>query len=256
MRSLDEVRSVRALVARGLNDCEIARETGIPRGTIRDWRHGHGSGAARVPDDWTACPRCGHRAHDFQKLPTTEYAYLLGMYLGDGYLAAHRRGVYALRITLDARYPGIIAEAVRAMAAVLPGKRPYVQDLPIGAKNVCGYSKQWPCLFPQHGRGPKHQRPIRLTSWQQRIVDAEARSLIRGLIHSDGCRFTNAVKHGARRYEYPRYNFTNASADIRAIFCQACDRVGVEWRRMNERNISIAKRESVARLDEFVGPKR
>lgn len=27
-----------ALVDQGLNDCEISRRLGIPRGTIRDWR--------------------------------------------------------------------------------------------------------------------------------------------------------------------------------------------------------------------------
>jgi hypothetical protein len=58
-----------------------------------------------------------------------------------------------------------------------------------------------------------------------------------------------------RRYVYPRYIFTNASADIRWLFCDACDALGIKWRRMNARNISIARRESVALLDQFVGPK-
>jgi hypothetical protein len=53
-----------------------------------------------------------------------------------------------------------------------------------------------------------------------------------------------------------RYQFTNASADIREIFCNACDSLGVEWRRMKARDISIARRGSVAKLDAFIGPKR
>jgi hypothetical protein len=53
-----------------------------------------------------------------------------------------------------------------------------------------------------------------------------------------------------------RYQFTNASADIRAIFCDACDALGVDWRPMKERDISIARRASVAKLDAFIGPKR
>jgi hypothetical protein len=56
-------------------------------------------------------------------------------------------------------------------------------------------------------------------------------------------------------YAYPRYNFSNASADIRQIFCDACDLLGIEWRVMNARNISVARRRSVALLDSFVGPK-
>jgi hypothetical protein len=76
------------------------------------------------------------------------------------------------------------------------------------------------------------------------------------LIHSDGCRFLNRVTAGGRIYAYPRYNFTNASGDIRALFTDTCDLLGIEWRRMNARNISIARRASVSRLDGFVGPKR
>jgi hypothetical protein len=64
------------------------------------------------------------------------------------------------------------------------------------------------------------------------------------------------VRHGEKLYTYPRYNFSNASADIRKLFCDACDLLGIEWRVMNARNISVARRASVARLDEFVGPKR
>ena len=54
---------------------------------------------------------------------------------------------------------------------------------------------------------------------------------------------------------YPRYQFSNRSEDILGIFCEACDTLGVERRRMNAVTISVAKRDSVARLDEFVGPK-
>ncbi|HEX6390503.1 MAG TPA: hypothetical protein VFZ89_13670 [Solirubrobacteraceae bacterium] len=81
-------------------------------------------------------------------------------------------------------------------------------------------------------------------------------ALLRGLIHSDGWRGINRVRHAARTYEYVRYQFTNASPDIRSIFCATCDALGIEWRRMGERDISIARRASVARLDAFVGPKR
>ena len=36
---------------------------------------------------------------------------------------------------------------------------------------------------------------------------------------------------------------------------QALDRLGVEWRFSRRNAISVARREAVARLDEFVGPK-
>ena len=125
-----------------------------------------------------------------------------------------------------------------------------------GAVDVSAYSRQWPCLFPQHGPGPKHRRQIELTAWQQAIVDRDTPFLLRGLIHSDGSRSMNRVVSNGRRYEYPRYTFSNVSDDIKRIFCDACDALGIEWRRMNAKNISVARRASVARLDEFVGPKR
>jgi hypothetical protein len=56
-------------------------------------------------------------------------------------------------------------------------------------------------------------------------------------------------------YEYPRYFFSNRSADIRGIFCDHCDLLDIRWTESNPRNISIADRGSVALLDEFVGPK-
>jgi RNase P subunit RPR2 len=46
------------------------------------------------------------------------------------------------------------------------------------------------------------------------------------------------------------------SEDIKRIFCDACDALGVQWRVMNRDSISVARRASVARLDEFIGPKR
>jgi len=45
------------------------------------------------------------------------------------------------------------------------------------------------------------------------------------------------------------------SGDIRAIFCQACDRLGVRWTQART-TIYVSGKADVARLDEFIGPKR
>jgi hypothetical protein len=83
--------------------------------------------------------------------------------------------------------------------------------------------------------------------------------MIRGLLHSDGWRGTNwtekLVAGVRKRFEYPRYLFTNRSQDIRDIFTDSLDRVGIAWRYNNTESVSIARREAVAALDEFVGPK-
>ena len=99
-----------------------------------------------------------------------------------------------------------------------------------------------------------------LRSWQERIaLERVPKLLLRGLIHSDGCRCTNRVvrrtKAGLKRYEYPRYTFKNESGHIRGIFIEVCETVGAEWRWDGRTQISIARRRSIALLDSIVGPK-
>jgi hypothetical protein len=110
------------------------------------------------------------------------------------------------------------------------------------------------------GPGRKHERPIVLAPWQCEIVEAHPWPFVRGLIHSDGCRtvnrFTTRLPSGrVAEYAYPRYFFSNLSADIRALFCESCEQLGLRWTQSNHRNISISHRTSVALLDENVGPK-
>jgi len=255
MRSIEDVCRVLTLVEKGLNDCEISRETGIPRRTILGWRHG------RVPRFAMAyaavsCPRCGHPRHDSHELPVPAYTYLLGLYLGDGFIAKHPR-TYRLTIFMDRAYPLVVRECADAMGEVMPTSKVSVYHRPREqVEEVSSYSKAWPCLFPQHGPGRKHHRRIQMAVWQREIVEADPRPLLRGLIHSDGSRHFNTIRHPKKTYRYPRYEFTNKSEDIKRIFCCACDLLGIEWRVMNAKTISVAQRESVDKLDEFVGPKR
>jgi hypothetical protein len=252
MRSLAQVQQVAELIASGANDCEIARLTGIPRRTVLDWRRTRRWEA--YPYD-AQCTACGAAAHDFADLPA-HYVYLLGMYLGDGYIVRSRR-TYRLIVAMDGAYPELIDECCRAVAAVVPGARPCLQrQKDSRCIWVVKYSRQWPCLFPQHGPGRKHERLIALSSWQKDLVRRHVKPFLRGLLHSDGSRFNNRVRVNGRLYSYPRYTFTNASSDIRRLFCDACELLNIEWRLMNARNVSVAKRASVARLDEFVGAKR
>jgi hypothetical protein len=102
-------------------------------------------------------------------------------------------------------------------------------------------------------------RLIELQPWQQLIVKRYPGQLARGLFHSDGYRGINRVQgHLAdsdRWYEYPRYLFTNESSDILRLCGETLDQLGVDWRFSRRNVISVARREAVARLDEFVGPK-
>jgi hypothetical protein len=229
---------VRELLARGLSDRAVAEASGVPQTTVSRWRR-----------SWPEGPVAWRPAHQ------SSYAYLLGLYLGDGWLDVHRRGRVLLRVCLDVAYPRIVEECASAMVLSLPVSRPAtLRRRGTGGVYVQAGSKLWLHAFPQHGAGRKHERPIRLEPWQQEIVDRHPGEFVRGLIHSDGCRtinrFRTTLPSGrVAEYAYARYFFSNLSADIRGLFCSTCDALGVRWTLSNPRNVSISHRTSVAVLD-------
>lgn len=248
-----------AMLRRGARNADVARDLGVPVGTVGYWLHRDRAARGTLPGvPERPCPRC-----DGRPLDDTAYSYLLGLYLGDGHIArysGHR--VPSLMITCADAWPGLMRDCRRAMNAVFPHNRVCLVSR-TGCHNVKVYSLHLPCLFPQHGAGKKHERRIAAEPWQQEILDRHPWPFIRGLIHSDGCRITNwttrLVAGRRKRYEYPRYFFSNKSDDIRRLFTDALDRVGVEWsalaRGSDPFNISVARRVSVALMDVHVGPK-
>jgi hypothetical protein len=238
------------LFGTGVSDYEIARRTGVPRSTVLKWRR-HGGPTRTRPEDaalWT--PPDGWA-----------YSYVLGLYLGDGHIVVRRERPRFLRLCLDAAYPELIEEAAMALERTFAPSRAHRYSWGEARREVVQICNVVLLVaFPQHGPGRKHDRRIELKPWQLELTRAHPGALVRGLIHSDGCRtinrFTTKLPSGrTKEYAYPRYFFTNESADIRAIFCEHCDLLGVRWSRSNRKNISISNKNSVAILDEVVGPK-
>ncbi|KJY36888.1 helix-turn-helix domain containing protein [Streptomyces katrae] len=236
-----------ALLDDGRSLNSVSKETGISRAALRSWR-------TRIQP----LPRLNQSAPCSGPADETAYAYLLGLYLGDGCISDHPRGGHHLRIFCDNAWPGLIQQCRAAILAVRPTDKVYVLQRE-GCVAVTSYGRHWTCLFPQHAPGKKHDRQIALEPWQQEIVDAHPWEFIRGLIHSDGCRITNWTVRNGKRYEYPRYFFTNKSDDIRRLCTDTLAKVGVQWtvlaRGSDPFNVSIARKESVALMDAHVGPK-
>jgi hypothetical protein len=176
------VDRARALSAQGLYDREVAQIVGVPLSTVRKWRTGKRRAPGPNGRQKRSCPRC-------HGVPLDEpaYAYLLGLYLGDGCLIRQRKDVYLLSIACCDAWPGLITAAKDATRQVMPASAVFSRQR-TGMTEVKSTSKHWPCLFPQHGPGMKHTRKIELAEWQQVIVDRYPGDFVRGLIHSDGYR--------------------------------------------------------------------
>ena len=237
-----------ALHATGYNISQISRATAVNRTTIRDWIAGR-----HVHLDRVGCFGCDDRA----ELLTGEYAYLLGLYLGDGCLSPGPRDVWRLRIVQDTHYPGLIALCQETIQAISGNKAGIVAK--VGCVEIYGYWKHWTHLFPQAGDGPKHARSIELSPWQAHMVEMCPEQFLRGLVHSDGCRGVNKVRSrlrtGVYEYSYPRYSFGQKSDQIRRMFTDTCDAMGIHWTTANRWNIAVSRRADVAFLDTFIGPK-
>lgn len=235
------------LVHAGLNDCEVARRTGIARTTIRDWRRPPYKPQARHQP---LCPRCGLRGRQLSFAPG-DYSELLGLYLGDGHIVRMPR-TWQLRVFLDSRHKEILRDTEEILRRSFGGVVVSKTLRHEGRMTILGVCCQHiRCILPQHGPGKKHQRPIALEPWQQTLVEREPWRFLRGCIRSDGCAFVNRT--GA--YEYLSYDFSNHSRDILDIFCATCALVGIEHRRY-ERRVRIYRRASVTLMEANVGLKR
>lgn len=172
------------------------------------------------------------------------YVYMLGMYLGDGYLAG-LPGSCRFEISLDAKYPGLVDSCADAMLSLYPERKVARLSTQRNCVVLYSYGWRWLALFPHHGPGRKHERRIELQEWQRDLIRASPLQFIGGLIDSDGCR---SIRHQGGK-EYPFYSFDNRSDDIIGFFCWTCDLIGIHYTRPKQRTVSIARRSDVAFLD-------
>jgi hypothetical protein len=256
MRSYEEYHMILSLWEDGYNKLQIENMIGIPRATVRDCikKFGNLQGLESYRDDRVEILGESSLVRALKGMQVSQdelkaYAYLFGLYLGDGTISKMGR-VYRLRIFLDKKYPLINKACQDAMQMLLSNNEVGITNMKTWVVIGC-YYKYWPQVFPQAGAGKKHERPIIIEEWQQRIVDLYPLELFRGLYHSDGARSRNVVKGK----DYPRYFFSNYSIDIQALYIATVDKLGLQVTQTNANNFAISRREDVAWLDEHVGAK-
>lgn len=244
-------RAAMKLIESGMNNSAVARATGVTRPTIRRWRR------TGNPPSYVLRHEL---AESWMVRDGRSCCYLLGAYLGDGTVCV-QRGAW-VQIVNDRRYPAISREIMDAMEATFPERHARLHASSAGESDVLAIAH--PAVlkaFPQHGPGRKHLRPIFLADWQVELTHAHPGSLIRGLIHSDGCRVINRFKTKlpsgrVAEYSYVRYFFSNLSKDIRDIFTEHCELLGIRVTQSNHRNLTVSHRDSVTILEDTVGAKR
>lgn len=247
-----EVRSrALALLADGMSMRAIGRELGVHHTTVAWWRDGGGTREARVAgrviEIRTAELVPWARARPRQR---DAWAYLFGVYLGDGYIDP----AFRLRIFCDESYPGIINEVERAMRRVGVTRVWHLRQP--GCRVVTAPPSRWDDWLPT-GDGAKHTYALRWSDWHGEALRSRPHLVLRGLIHSDGCRFLNRVVVNGKGYSYPCYSFSNRSEQIHSVFEDACARLGVRPT-VTGAGIGrrVARREAVELLDLFIGSKR
>ena len=244
-RPIEEVRRALELHAEGVPTAEVARRTAIPRSTIRYWLDRSLPYERRVSGSCQPCPF-------IERMPTGPDAYLLGLYLGDGCLSESVAAcsAFASRWTRDTpasstsavglwpfrsrtKWAGCSArDASRFTRTPSTGSVSFRSTA--SAPSICGPS----CLHSGSSRSP-------LTAIRTCFFEDSC--------SSDGWRGTNRVPGG---YEYPRYMFSNRSADIRQLFQAGCQRMAINCRPTGKWQVAVSRRKDVARMDVFIGTKR
>lgn len=111
-------------------------------------------------------------------------------------------------------------------------------------------------LFPQIGKGMKHQRKIKLEEFQ--IKNLDDIQFIKGLFHSDGCLYKSTNKKGMCLGHF--YNFTNMSKDIIDIYCNSLKNIGVNYKLIQNKKcdrygVNVYKQGDFIKLYPLIGVK-
>jgi len=233
MKIDDLFLNVHKLFRSGYNKTKISNELGLHRGTVRKWL------------GLTEPPLSRYKNYsliDLVYLNTGIYSYLLGLYLGDGYINSCSN-TFKLRFFLDKKYVDLNRFVHKQMNELFKENKISISNRDTWEVYTV-YNNDLPVVFPQHGKGKKHERKIELLDWQLKIIDWK--ELMKGLFHSDGCFYKSKGRYF--------YEFKNFSPDIINIFKCCCEKNNIEYT-FGERVIRIYKKNSVQKMKDLIGTK-
>lgn len=106
------------MVRSGVPNAEVAGSLQVPVGTVGYWVHMDRARLGELPVQRRRldCPRCDDVPFD-----VPAYAYLLGLYLGDGHIGhSKRQKTPSLVIACADEWPGLMDLAEKALQSVFP----------------------------------------------------------------------------------------------------------------------------------------
>lgn len=220
----DRFEYTKKRLAEGISQRQIARELNVDHSTVGYWvKNNFSTGTLAKPKasieeiiEW-----CDKNA--------PHYSYILGSYLGDGYINVMPRTT-KIRIYNDIKYSEIIEDQKIALGILFPDNKVSVyKQLNSNCIEVRTHNKDLPRFFPQHGEGNKHERDVSLKDWQWDIVWKEPECFIKGLIDSDGNEHVNTIHKANTEYDYRSYQFTNHSQDIIESYSSVLSHLKIDY---------------------------
>jgi transcriptional regulator with XRE-family HTH domain len=237
----------------GLNLSKISKKLGISRSTIRYWTSG------KLKNNILKLENFNPEKYIIENKIESVYSYVLGLYLGDGYINKQGR-TYKIRFFLDGKYKTLNDFVRKNLSLLFPKnsigtlKTKKINSTDTSMEIISCHNNYITSLFPQHGPKKKHQRSIILEEWQLKII--EPSYLLTGLFHSDGSYYLN------NKTKKNEYSFSNYSLEIIQIFKNCLEHYNVSnficKTRINKNikyQIFVTKKESVEKLNSLIGTK-
>ena len=206
------------MLASGHRICDVAKILGVNRSTVSNWQKRNGRVGTVEFNLNTIFESTKNREY---------YSYILGMYFGGGNVNQTPK-TYVLRAYLHTKYKNAIKYTKNAFDVLFENRTRLVdrsQSSKTNRVEIMTSSKNLPIMFPQHGFGKKKDREIKLTDWQEEIIDAKM--LVKGLIVSNGTIFRNEETNSIN------IKFYNRSSDIADIFEKYISKLNFKYNRFS-----------------------